>query len=111
MAMVTKIERFSVCLVDLDPSRGSEIKKTRPCLVISPDEMNHHIRTIIIAPMTSAQKNYPTRIPVRFQGKNGQIALDQLRTIDKSRIIKVVGKITAKTAEKVCAALLEMFAY
>jgi len=75
--------RFDVILISLDPTRGSEIRKTRPCLVISPDEMNDHIRTVIVAPMTTKGKPYPTRVPCTFQGKRGQIVLDQIRTVDK----------------------------
>ena len=86
MAMV--VNRFDVFLVNLDPTVGSEIKKTRPCLVISPDEMNRHIRTIIIAPMTTAGKDYPTRVSSTFRNKMGKVALDQIRTIDKIRLIK-----------------------
>ena len=76
------VNRFEVHLVNLDPTVGVEIKKTRPCLVISPDEMNHHIRTVIIAPMTTKGLSYPTRVTCRFKGKNGQIVLDQIRTVD-----------------------------
>src|SRR4030042_5959505 len=91
MALV--ITRFDVYLINLDPTGGSEIKKTRPCLIISPDEMNRHIRTVIVAPMTTAGKAYPTRVFCEFQGKKGQIVLDQIRTIDKSRLIKRTGTI------------------
>ena len=110
--MVTPvINRFDVCLVNLDPTQGSEIRKTRPCVVVSPDEMNHNICTVIVAPMTSSQKNYPTRVAVRFQRKSGQVVLDQIRTIDKSRITKVVGKITPRTAQKISDSLVELFTY
>jgi mRNA interferase MazF len=102
--------RFEVCLVNLDPTIGNEIKKTRPCLVISPDEMNHHIRTVIIAPMTTAGKPYPTRVQCRFKGKSGQIVLDQIRTVDQRRLVRKLGKISAKTTHKVVAVLAEMFA-
>lgn len=108
MAMVVK--RFDVFLVNLDPTIGSEIKKTRPCLVISPDEMNQNIRTIIIAPMTSAMKNYPTRVPCTFQKKQGQIVLDQLRTIDKSRLIRKIGTINSKDQFEVISLLQQLFA-
>ena len=80
--------RFEVYFVNLDPSIGSEIKKTRPCVIISPNEMNHNISTIIIAPLTSKLKNYPTRVPCKIDHKQGQIVLDQIRTVDKSRPIK-----------------------
>ncbi len=83
------IGRFDVCLVNLDPTLGHEIKKARPGLIVSPDEMNRHIRTVIIAPMTAAGRDYPTRISVSFEGKKGQIALDRLRTVDKRRLVKV----------------------
>jgi mRNA interferase MazF len=102
--------RFEVCLVNLDPIIGSEIKKTRPCLVISPDEMNHSIHTVIIAPMTTSGKPYPTRIQCRFKGKSGQIVLDQIRTVDQRQLVGKLGKISDKTSQKVAAVLGEMFA-
>ena len=104
------ISRFEVHLVRLDPTEGSEIKKTRPCLVISPDDMNQYIRTVIVAPMTSRGRDYPTRVPVEFQGKAGQVVLDQIRTVDKSRLVKKLGKIGDATSEKVLRLLAEMFA-
>ncbi len=104
------LSRFEVYLVSLDPTIGHEIKKTRPCLVISPDEMNRHIRTVIVAPMTTIVRPYPTRVPCRFQGKSGQIVLDQLRTVDSARMVKKLGRINHKTATEVLAALQEMFA-
>jgi len=88
------MEQYSICLVNLDPAIGHEIKKTRPCVIVSPNEMNQHIATIIIAPMTTKSHNYPTRIPLTFKTKNGWIVLDQLRTIDKCRIVKKIGKLT-----------------
>jgi mRNA interferase MazF len=102
--------RFEVYLVRLDPTEGREIRKSRPCLVISPDEMNRHIGTVIVAPMTTQGREYPTRIPVRFQRKSGQIVLDQMRTVDKSRLVRRLGKIDDATAQKVLALLNEMFA-
>lgn len=102
--------RFDVFLVRLDPTEGRKIRKTRPCLVISPDEMNHHIDTVIVAPMTTKGKSYPTRIPVRFRGKLGQIVLDQIRTVDKSRLVKRLGKIDEATRAQVLALLAELFA-
>jgi len=102
--------RFDVILISLDPTRGSEIRKTRPCLVISPDEMNDHIRTVIVAPMTTKGKPYPTRVPCTFQGKRGQIVLDQIRTVDKSRLVKRLGTISKATRTKVLDALQEIFA-
>ncbi|MFP8487998.1 type II toxin-antitoxin system PemK/MazF family toxin [Gracilimonas sp. Q87] len=104
------VRRFEVHLISLDPTKGSEIRKTRPCLIISPDEMNSHIRTIIIAPMTSTIKNYPTRVTTTFQGKKGQIVLDQIRTVDKSRLVKKLGSISSSAEEKVLSVLQEMFA-
>jgi mRNA interferase MazF len=106
---MVEIYRFDVFLVSLDPSKGSEIKKTRPCLVISPNEMNKYIRTLIIAPMTSKLKDYPTRVLVNFDGKEGNIVLDQIRTIDKSRIVKKLGTIDDETASRVLETLEKMF--
>jgi len=104
------VERFDVHLISLDPTKGSEIRKTRPCLIISPDEMNKHIRTVIIAPMTSTIKKYPTRVTTTFQGKKGQIVLDQIRTVDKSRLVKKLGSISSAAEEKTLRVLQEMFA-
>lgn len=103
------VKRFEVYLVCLDPTLGSEIKKTRLCLVISPDEMNHFISTVIVAPMTTKSRTYPTRISYRFQKTDGQIVLDQIRTVDKSRLIKKLGQIDNNTREKVLAVLTEIF--
>ena len=108
--MGMEIKRFNVFLVNLDPTVGSEIQKARPCVIISPDEMNRHIRTVIIAPMTTQKRNYPTRVSVRFSGKNGQVVLDQIRTIDKSRLIKHLGQFTSKQSDRVLSVLQEMFA-
>lgn len=104
------VARFEVHLVRLDPTEGREIRETRPCLVISPDEMNRHIGTVIVAPMTTAGRAYPTRVPVKFHRKQGQVVLDQIRTVDKSRLVKRLGKIDDPTAQKVLAVLSEMFA-
>ena len=101
--------RFDILLVSFDPSQGYEIKKTRPCVIVSPNEMNKYIKTIIVAPMTSRIKNYPTRISVVFEGKGGTIALDQIRTIDKSRIIRKLGTLDTKTATLVLEILGKMF--
>jgi mRNA interferase MazF len=106
--MVAK--RFDVYLVNLDPTVGSEIKKTRPCLVISPDEMNRWIRTVIVAPMTTRGQSYPTRVPCKFQKKEGQVVLDQIRTVDKSRLLKKLGRISKAVQEEVLTVLAEMFA-
>ncbi len=102
--------RFEVYLVRLDPTEGREIRKSRPCVIISPDEMNRHIGTVIVAPMTTQGREYPTRIAVRFQRKSGQIVLDQIRTVDKMRLVKRLGKIDDATAQKVLALLHEIFA-
>jgi len=99
-----------VWLISLDPTTGAEIQKTRPCLVVSPDEMNRHLRTVIIAPMTTVLRPYPTRIALKFQGKQGQVALDQLRAIDRERLVRKLGRVSAVTAAAVSATLLEMFA-
>ncbi|OHD12289.1 MAG: growth inhibitor PemK [Spirochaetes bacterium GWB1_48_6] len=102
------INQYEVCLIDLDPTKGHEIQKTRPCLIISPDEMNHTIGTVIIAPMTTKSHKYPTRIELEFDEKKGWIVLDQIRTVDKCRLIKKIGKIQKKEIVKVKEALKEM---
>ena len=107
MAMV--ISRFEVYLVNLEPTVGSEIKKIRPCVIISPDEMNHFIRTVITAPMTTTKKQYPTRINCTFKKKHGQVVLDQIRTIDKSRLFKKLGMISENTQKKIISCLQNMF--
>ena len=104
------ILRFDVWLVNLDPAIGSEIQKTRPALVVSPDELNAHIATVIIAPMTTKGRDYPTRVPCTFQGKSGQVVLDQLRTVDKVRLVKRLGKLDGSTADTVIDTLAELFA-
>ncbi|MDQ3007809.1 MAG: type II toxin-antitoxin system PemK/MazF family toxin [Chloroflexota bacterium] len=104
------VKRFEVYLVNLDPTLGREIKKTRPCLVISPNEMNRHISTVIIAPMTTQGNAYPTRVAVRFQGKDGQIVLDQIRTVDKMRLVKKLGVIAPAAQRQVLDTLTEIFA-
>jgi mRNA interferase MazF len=104
------VTRFEVYLVNLDPTVGSEIKKTRPCLVVSPDEMNRYLATIIIAPMTAKGSRYPMRVSCKFQGRQGQIVLDQLRTVDKSRLVKRLGGISAVTQATVLNVLAAMFA-
>lgn len=106
MGMV--VNQYNVYLVNLDPTVGHEIKKTRPCLVISPDEMNHNIDTIIVAPMTTKSHSYPTRIPVKFDGKQGWIVLDQLRTVDGIWLVKHLGKITKKEVSEVKKVIKEM---
>jgi mRNA interferase MazF len=108
MGMV--IKRFDVYLVNLDPTVGSEIRKARPCLIISPDEMNRYIATVIVAPMTTKGRDYPTRVQCTFKGKDGQVVLDQIRTIDRSRLVQKLGRIGKLTQEEVLPILAEMFA-
>lgn len=109
--MAVVVKRFDIFLVSLDPTVGSEIQKTRPCLVISPDEMNRNIRTVIIAPMTSAKKDYPTRVPCTFKKKQGQIVLDQIRTIDKARLVKKLGTIDSNAQSEIIFVLQRLFAF
>jgi mRNA interferase MazF len=107
--MAVVVRRFDVFLVSLDPTVGSEIQKSRPCLIISPDEMNRHIQTVIIAPMTTRGRKYPTRIACEFQRKQGQIVLDQIRTVDKARLLRKLGRIDNQTQIEVLSVLQEMF--
>ena len=104
------VRRFEVYLVNLDPTVGSEIRKKRPCVVVSPDEMNRHIRTVIVAPMTTKGRDYPTRVKYRFGGKDGQVVLDQLRTVDKERLVQRLGEIDGETGRAALSVLAEMFA-
>jgi len=104
-----EIKRFQVYLVNLDPTIGHEIKKTRPCLVISPNEMNKHIGTVIVAPMTTKGRNYPTRVKCSFQDKKGIVVLDQIRTVDKKRLVKKLGTINSKAQNNVLNILQELF--
>jgi len=104
------IRRFEVYLVNLDPTQGSEIKKSRPCLIISPDEMNRYLSTVIVAPMTTKGKPYPMRVTCTFKAKSGMIVLDQLRTVDKSRLLLKQGKLDKPTQDDVLVVLAEMFA-
>jgi len=103
------VEQFEVYLVDLEPTLGSEIRKTRPCLVISPDEMNRVLRTVIIAPMTTQYKNYPTRVACRFEGKDAWVVLDQIRTVDYMRLLKRLGNVDTRTRRSVLEVLTRMF--
>ena len=103
------VKRFEVHLVNLDPTVGSEINKMRPCLIISPDEMNRWIATVIIAPMTSRGRPYPTRVACKFQGRDGQVVLDQIRTVDKSRLVRRLGTVKEPTQEAVLATLAKLF--
>lgn len=101
--------RGEVFLVELDPTRGSEIRKTRPCLVISPDELNHHLSTTIVATMTTGSHSYPYRVPCRFGGKHGYVVLDQLRTVDHERLRKRLGSLTPATVRAVLQVVAELF--
>lgn len=103
------MRRFEVYLVNLDPTIGSEIQKIRPCVIISPDEMNRHISAVIVAPMTSVKRNYPSRVNCHFQGKDGQIVLDQIYTVDKTSLTKKLGRISKSESDQVLAVLQEMF--
>jgi mRNA interferase MazF len=105
-----EIKRFQVYLVNLDPTIGHEIKKTRPCIIISPNEMNRHIGTVIIAPMTTKGRNYPTRVKCSFQDKKGQVVLDQIRTVDIKRLVKKLGTINSQAQNKILNLLEELFA-
>jgi mRNA interferase MazF len=104
------VVRGDVYLVELNPTRGREIQKTRPCVVVSPDELNEHLRTFIVAPLTTGSHRYPFRIPCRFQGRRGHIVLDQLRTIDQGCMVRHLGDIAPATLERVLRTLQEMFA-
>ncbi len=103
------IEQFSVHLVRLDPTVGSEIRKTRPCLVVSPDDLNRHLRTALVAPLTTAGREYVSRVPCRFAGKPGYVALDQLRCADHGRFVRRLGRLDAPTADLVMQTLRDMF--
>ena len=101
--------QYAIVLVNLDPTVGSEIKKTRPCVVISPNEMNQHLHTVVLAPMTTNRKKYPTRVAVKHQRKSGMIAIDQIRTVDKSRVLKVYKKLSITEIESCKAVIKEAF--
>jgi len=109
MEVVSEPRLDEVWLVSLDPTRGAEMQKTRPCLVVSPDEMNRHLRTVIVAPMTTSERRYPTRVALTFRGKRGEVALDQLRAVDGQRMLKKLGKISPSAAQAVSSVLVEMF--
>ena len=109
MGVTRAISRGDVHLVRLDPTLGSEIRKTRPCLVVSPDELNQHLRTVIVAPMTTGGQDYPWRVACRFQKRTGFVALDQLRTVDSERLVKRVGRLSSTTTTEVLEILEEMF--
>jgi len=107
--LVKSPKRDEVWLVSLDPTQGSEIQKTRPCVVVSPDEANNYLRTVIIAPMTTVERPYPTRVGIAFQGRRGQVALDQIRAVDRERLIRKLGRASIKTVQAVSFVLVEMF--
>lgn len=109
MEVVNEPRLGEVWLASLGPTEGSEIRKTRPCLVISPDEMNRHLRTVIIAPMTTVARPYPTRVALTFRGKRGQLALDQIRAVDRHRLVRKLGRVSTQIAESVSNVLIEMF--
>lgn len=104
-----EIKQYQIMLVNLDPTIGSEIKKTRPCVIISPDEMNKYLRTVVIAPMTTSSKNFPTRVEIKHDNKIGWIVLDQIRTIDKQRIVKELGKLSKSEIKEVKAIIRETY--
>ena len=104
-----ELVQYEIVLINLDPTIGSEIKKTRPCVIISPDEMNKYLNTIIVAPMTSTSKSYPTRIPVKHNNQKGWVVIDQIRTVDRQRIIKHLGNLSQKEIEKVKDVMRETF--
>lgn len=107
--MVERVNRYEVWLVKLDPTKGSEIRKTRPCAIVSPSSMNKTLKTVTIVPMTSTPKQYPWRVPVSFQGKNGYLVTDQIRAADKTRLVKRLGTLEDKTADQLSETLVEMF--
>ena len=107
--MTGVIRRGDVFLVSLDPARGGEIRKTRPCLVVSPDELNAYLRTFIVAPLTTGGHPYPFRAPCRFQGRAGYVVIDQIRTVDRKRLVRRVGRLSPSIVERVLAVLQEMF--
>jgi len=109
MEVVSYPRQDEVWLISPDPTQGSEIQTTRPCLVVSPNEMNQYLQTLIVAPMTTAERAYPTRVGLLFQHKKGQVALDQIRAVDRKRLVKKLGSVPAKTAQAVSALLIEIF--
>jgi mRNA interferase MazF len=104
------VKRFDIYLVALDPTLGREIKKTRPCVIISPDEMNEYISTVIVAPMTTQTRDYPSRVPCEFRKKRGQVVLDQIRTVDRIRLVKKMGQIEERVGHQILNILAEIFA-
>jgi len=110
MAIGPEVSRGEVYLINLAPTRGGEIRKTRPCAVVSPDELNAHLRTFIVAPLTAGGHPYPFRVPCRFQGKSGYVVLDQIRTVDRDRLVRRLGHLGPQTLGKALNVLQEMFA-
>ena len=107
----TIVRRGDVFLVELNPTRGSEIRKTRPCVIVSPDELNSHLRTFIVAPLTSGKHTYPFRVSCRFQNSSGHVVLDQIRTVDRERLVRRLGRLSAPAIERSLSILQEMFAH
>jgi mRNA interferase MazF len=105
------VKRFDIWHVELNPTVGAEIRKIRPCLVVSPDEVNKHLNTVTIVPLTSTMKPYPTRVDCLFLGKRGQLAIDQIRSIDKSRLDKKLGVLDNETSKMICSRIIETFKY
>lgn len=109
MVKTEEVRRGDVFLVGLDPARGREIQKTRPCVIVSPDELNAYLRTFIVVPLTSGGHAYPFRIPCRFEGRSGYVVIDQIRTVDRERLLRRLGKLSPSTLERILATLQEMF--
>ena len=110
MVVTEEVRRGDVFLVSLDPTRGGEIQKTRPCVIVSPDELNASLRTFIIAPLTTGGHPYPFRVPCRFEGRAGFVVIDQIRTVDRERLVRRLGKVSSSTLGRILAVLQEMFA-
>ncbi len=110
MVTAVPVRRGEVYLVNLGPTLGGEIQKQRPCLVVSPDDLNAHLRTFIVAPMTTGGHSYPFRLPCRFQGRDGYVVLDQIRTVDRDRLVRRLGRLSPATMQAVLTVLQEMFA-
>jgi len=104
-----EIKQYEIFLINLDPTIGSEIKKTRPCVIVSPDEMNKYLQTVVIAPMTTSSKNYPTRVEIKHDNKIGRVVLDQIRTVDKQRVLKGLGKLLKPEIKEVKAVIKETY--
>ncbi len=105
------VRRFDIWMISLDPVVGSEIRKTRPCVIVSPNEVNLHLKTVNVVPLTSSLKAYPTRVTIKFQNKQGEVAVDQIRSIDKVRLLGRLGQLDQKTARRLCDLLVQTFRY